>query len=109
MSVHGFGTHLWDPTSLKTRYNYFTSSDPHHISIICLHASEEHVALAVSFVVLEFACGSSGCVMLCVVVVCCGCVPWLCAVDVCLWMCLWLCLWLFVCDVVFVIVFVVCL
>ena len=75
--------------------------------------------MVVSFVVLDFACGPSGCELwLCVV--CCGCV--LCAVDVslwlccscacdcvivtvvvgccgcvfvivCLWMCLWLCLW----------------
>ena len=43
--------------------------------------------MLVSFVVLDFACGSSGCVLwLCVVVVC---VLWLCAVDVSL--CLWLC------------------
>ena len=46
--------------------------------------------MVVSIVVLDFACGSSGCVL------------WLCAV---LW--LWLCLWLCVCGCVFVVVVVV--
>ena len=79
-----------------------------------------------SFVVLEFACGSLGCALwLCVVVVCCGCgcVLGLCCGSV-LWMCLfWLCvvlvfvvvlwrmcLWVrdcvCVCDYVFAAVFV---
>ena len=46
--------------------------------------------MVMSFVVLAFACGSSGCVLwLCVVVVWCGCVLWLCVVAVCL--CLYVC------------------
>ena len=49
-----------------------TSSHPHlYMSIICLHAMVmsmmEHVAIVVSFVLLDFACG-------CAVVVWCGCV-----------------------------------
>ena len=46
--------------------------------------------MVVSFVVLDFVCGSSGCVL------------WLCAVNVSLWLrvVLWLCLWLCVCGCV---------
>ena len=54
--------------------------------------------MVVSLMVLDFACGSSGCVLwLCVVVVCCGCALWLCVCRGCvLWLCvvavsLWLC------------------
>ena len=74
--------------------------------------------MVLSFVVLDFAYGFSGCVLwLCVAVVCCGCV----SVVVCcgfgcdcaffivrLYLCLWMCLWLSVCNCVFVFV-VVCL
>ena len=80
--------------------------------------------MVVSFVALDFACGSSGCALwLCFVFVRCGSVLWLCLwlcvcdcicgcvcdcvlVIVCLWMCLWLC----VCDCVFgFVVVIVCL
>ena len=51
-----------------------TLSDPHqHFNHLSSCPGEEHVATVVSFVVLDFACGSSGCVLwLRVVVVCCG-------------------------------------
>ena len=55
-------------------------------SFVLMPYSEEHVAIVVSIVVLDVACGSSGCVL------------WLCAV-------LWL--WLCVCGCVFVVVVVV--
>ena len=58
-------------------------------SFVLMPYSEEHVAIVASIVVLDVACGSSGCVL------------WLCAV---LW--LWLCLWLCVCGCVFVVVVV---
>ena len=54
---------------------------------MCLHA------VVVSFAGLDFVCGSSGydCRWMLwsfAVVACCGCVLWLCAVDVSLWLCL---------------------
>ena len=53
--------------------------------------------MVVSLMVLDFACGSSGCVLwLCVVVVCCGCALWLC---VCV---SWLCAVVVCCGCVFV-------
>jgi len=62
--------------------------------------SEEHVAIVVSIVVLDVACGSSGCVLwLCVCTCGCGCVCGCVFVVVCLWLC--------VCGVVFVVVVVV--
>ena len=50
--------------------------------------------MVVRFVVLDFACGSSGCVLwlrVVVVVVCCGCVLWLRVVVVCCGCELWTC------------------